>query len=101
MADRDLLLRAARMALGERPTPVEDRDRKAAAIVDRLLSERGPVVALPVLRTCGQCADCYPPSKQTVADARPATCSRGFRVGGRSVDRDGPPPSWCPLRGER
>lgn len=62
----------------------------AAFVADSMSDE---VRALPVLRTCGECAYC-------VTDLHVGEwCDRDEQQ--RDTERESPPPSWCPLRGAR
>lgn len=58
-----------------------------------LLAEIDRLRALPVLRTCGECAHC-------VTDLHVGEwCDRDEQQ--RDTESESPPPEWCPLRGAR
>lgn len=60
---------------------------------EALLAEIDRLRALPVLRTCGECAHC-------VTDLHVGEwCDRDEHQ--RDTEKESPPPSWCPLGGPR
>ena len=54
--------------------------------------------SLPVLATCGGCGRC---GTQAASDGRVDVCQHEALPSPRCTKRLGPPPSWCPLRGQR